>query len=96
MFIKLSEDIKYFIQLLQKHEVEFLICGGHAVAFHGFPRMTLDFDILIKPDKKNAQLIMACLAEFGFGGVAELKEELFCRRGTAFSQHPGGNRNFRT
>ncbi|MDD7986925.1 hypothetical protein PQO01_18405 [Lentisphaera marina] len=74
-----------FIHLLKKYEVEFLVCGGHAVAFYGYPRMTLDFDLLIKPDPMNAKKIMQCLRDFGFGSVKELSEEKFCQRGTVFT-----------
>ena len=74
-----------FLRILQKNEVEFLICGGHAVCFYGFPRMTMDFDILVKPNETNAERLMQSLLEFGFGGVRELKKELFCQRGTVFT-----------
>lgn len=74
-----------FIHLLKKYEVEFLVCGGHAVAFYGYPRMTLDFDLLIKPDPMNAKKVMQCLRDFGFGSVKELSEEKFCQRGTVFT-----------
>ncbi|MCH2205166.1 MAG: hypothetical protein MK132_04750 [Lentisphaerales bacterium] len=45
----------------------------------------MDFDILILPNSENAKLLMNCLDDFGFGGVSELREELFCQRGTVFS-----------
>ena len=85
MLNKLSPDMKEFIELLQKHQVEFLVCGGHAVAFHGYPRMTMDFDLLIKPTEVNAQRIICCLNEFGFGHIPELKASKFCQAGTVFT-----------
>ncbi len=36
-------------------DVEYLIVGGHAVAFHGFPRFTGDFDFFIRMSEQNAQ-----------------------------------------
>ena len=81
----LSQDMLDLLQLLQKNEVEFLVCGGHAVCFYGFPRMTMDFDILLRPNEANAGRLMQSLIEFGFGGVKELKKELFCQRGTVFT-----------
>ena len=78
----LSKDMRDFILLLQQHGVTFLICGGHAVAFHGYPRLTLDLDILIKPSTANACKLMAALADFGFG-AAGIPEDGFARRGTA-------------
>lgn len=41
---KLNQDFREFIALLEKHAVEYLIVGGYAVAFHGFPRYTGDID----------------------------------------------------
>jgi hypothetical protein len=81
----LSKDMLDLLQLLQKNEVEFLVCGGHAVCFYGYPRMTMDFDLLIKPNETNAERLIQSLLEFGFGGVGELKKELFCQRGTVFT-----------
>lgn len=44
---------------------EFLLVGGHAVAFHGHPRSTKDMDILIRPEPDNARRVYRSLAEFG-------------------------------
>ena len=78
----LSRDMREFIHLLRQHEVEFLVCGGHAVAFHGYPRLTLDLELLVRPSTANARRLMAALADFGFG-AAGIPEDGFTRRGTA-------------
>jgi len=78
----LSKDMKEFIELLHRHQVEFLICGGHAVAFHGYPRLTMDLDLLVKPSPANARRLMAALADFGFGN-ADIPPTAFTRRGSA-------------
>ena len=36
----LSKDFKEFIELLNEHNVRYLVVGGYAVAFHGHPRYT--------------------------------------------------------
>ena len=41
----LNPDFKEFFQLLNKNKVRYLIIGGVAVAFHGYPRFTKDIDI---------------------------------------------------
>ena len=46
---KLSSDLSEFIALLNSHRVEYLIVGGHAVAYHGHPRFTGDIDFLLRP-----------------------------------------------
>ncbi|MBN2716311.1 MAG: hypothetical protein JXX14_10680 [Deltaproteobacteria bacterium] len=79
-----SDDMRELVQLFQKHEVQFAVCGGFAVAHYGFIRATMDFDLLILPDEQNAKKVIAALVEFGFGGVP-LQEESFIKRGTAIT-----------
>lgn len=44
----LSKDFKEFIELLNVHSVKYLVVGGYAVAFHGYPRYTKDLDVWIE------------------------------------------------
>jgi hypothetical protein len=44
---------------------EFVVLGGHAVAFHGHPRATKDLDVLVRPTKENASKVYRALAAFG-------------------------------
>jgi hypothetical protein len=46
---KLQRDLSEFIGLLNSRGVEYLVVGGHAVAFHGHPRLTGDIDLLLRP-----------------------------------------------
>ncbi|MCY2986293.1 MAG: hypothetical protein NTY19_00230 [Planctomycetota bacterium] len=43
--MNIQPDFKDFLQLLETHQVDYMIVGGYAVAFHGFPRFTKDIDI---------------------------------------------------
>ena len=72
----LPEDFKDFLKLLNSHKVEYLLIGGYAVGYHGYPRATADMDIWIGISKKNAQKLVFVLKEFGFD-LPEIKEELF-------------------
>jgi predicted nucleotidyltransferase len=65
--VKLQTDLREFIALLNSRAVEYLIVGGHAVAFHGYPRFTGDIDFFIRPTAENAARIVAVLGDFGFG-----------------------------
>ena len=38
-------DFEEFLSLLAKHRVEYMLVGGYAVAFHGYPRFTKDLDV---------------------------------------------------
>ena len=65
----LDEDLRELLALLIAHHVEFLVAGGHAVAFHGYPRYTEDLDLFVRADPANASRIIAALTEFGFGAI---------------------------
>lgn len=67
--MKLQTDLREFIALLSSHAVDYVIVGGHAVAFHGHPRFTGDIDIFVRPTSENATKLLAALDAFGFGDV---------------------------
>jgi len=64
--MEVKEDYRELLALLNAHEVDYVVVGGYALAFHGAPRFTGDLDILIKPDPENARCIVEALDEFGF------------------------------
>lgn len=66
---KLPTDLREFIELLNSHEVRYLIVGGYAVAYHGYPRMTGDIDFFLAVSEENAVKMEAVLRDFGFGGL---------------------------
>lgn len=73
---KLQSDLREFIALLNSHEVEYLIVGGHAVAFHGHPRFTGDIDFFIRTTNDNVQRVLGVLADFGFGDLGIAANDL--------------------
>ncbi|MGH7717753.1 MAG: hypothetical protein ACREON_02760 [Gemmatimonadaceae bacterium] len=48
-------DFCELLACFNAHEVEVLIVGAYALAFHGVPRMTGDLDLLVKPSAENAE-----------------------------------------
>ena len=40
--VELHPDFKDFLKLFNSHGVEYLLVGGYAVGFHGYPRATAD------------------------------------------------------
>ncbi len=64
--------------MLNSHQVEYLLIGGYAVGYHGYPRATGDMDIWIAVHLQNAEKMVAVLKEFGFD-LPELSVELFLR-----------------
>jgi hypothetical protein len=64
-----QSDFSELLALFNAHRVEYLIVGGHALAFHGAPRYTGDLDLLVRPTEENARRILSALSDFGFGDV---------------------------
>jgi predicted nucleotidyltransferase len=72
----LHKDLREFIGLLNSAGVEYLIVGGVAVAWHGYPRFTGDIDFLIRPSTGNADAVLSALRAFGFGSPGVTREDL--------------------
>ena len=62
---RLPPDFKEFLKLLNAHDVDYLLIGGYAVGYHGFPRTTADLDVWIRVDEGNARKLVAAFNEFG-------------------------------
>ena len=45
--IPLPQDFSEFLQSLNDHQVRYLLIGGYAVAYHGYPRSTADMDVWV-------------------------------------------------
>ncbi|MBK9317356.1 MAG: hypothetical protein IPM55_24380 [Acidobacteria bacterium] len=79
MAIGLTADFKEFLNLLNANGVEYLLIGGYAVGYHGYPRATNDIDIWIAMNQENASKMTKVLKEFGFD-TPELSPELFLQK----------------
>jgi predicted nucleotidyltransferase len=67
--VTLPDDFREFLKCLNAHEVRYLVVGGHAVSFHGYPRFTVDVDVVVMPELENAKALIATLNDFGFGAL---------------------------
>ena len=63
--IELPDDFRDLLLALADAGAEFVILGGHAVAFHGHPRATKDLDVLVRANRQNAERVYRALAAFG-------------------------------
>jgi hypothetical protein len=79
MDIELPFDFKEFLKLLNENGVRYLLIGGYAVGYHGYPRATNDMDVWIAIHPDNAQRVVNTLKEFGFD-QPELTPELFLQK----------------
>ena len=77
--IELHPDFKDFLRLLNSHGVEYLVVGGYAVGYHGYPRATGDMGIWIAISESNAQKATLVLRDFGIGEEG-VSEEMFLEK----------------
>ncbi|MYC71733.1 MAG: hypothetical protein F4X17_13595 [Gemmatimonadetes bacterium] len=74
--IQLPPDFKEFLKLLNSHRVEYLLVGGYAVGYHGYPRATGDMDLWVAIRQNNAEKLVVVLREFGLN-VPQLSADIF-------------------
>ena len=79
MALRLSPDFKEFLTLLKDHNVRYLLIGGYAVGYHGYPRATEDLDIWVAIHPDNADKLVSVLKDFGFDDPA-LTPDLFLQK----------------
>jgi predicted nucleotidyltransferase len=66
------------LKLLSAKQVEYLLIGGYAVGYYGYPRATADMDLWIAMNLQNAEKVVDILKEFGFD-VPDLSMEIFVK-----------------
>ena len=74
--IQLPPDFKEFLKLLNSHRVEYLLIGGYAVGYHGYPRATGDMDLWVAIRQNNAEKLVVALREFGLN-APQLSADIF-------------------
>ena len=58
-------------RLFSAQGVEFMLIGGQAVIAHGYPRLTKDMDLWLRPTVGNGKRVLDALTAFGtpFGDI---------------------------
>ncbi len=74
--LELHPDFKDFLKLLNSHSVRYLLVGGYAVGYHGYPRATGDMNIWIETSEPNSKKVASAFREFGMPYEA-ITESLF-------------------
>ena len=64
--MRLSNDLREFVESLNSRGVDYIVVGAHSLAFHGRPRYTGDLDILVRATRENAAKLVDLLNQFGF------------------------------
>ena len=62
--------------MLNSHRVEYLLVGGYAVGYHGYPRATGDMDLWVAVRQNNAEKLVVVLREFGLN-APQLSADIF-------------------
>ncbi len=57
-------DFLEFLELLEKHKVDFLLVGGYAVVLHGYIRSTGDMDLWVERTDENYQKLKKVYQDF--------------------------------
>lgn len=76
----LPGEFKEFLKLLNDADVRYLLIGGYAVGYHGYPRSTADMDIWVAVSPDNAAKLVGVFERFGMRD-AGLTPSLFQERG---------------
>ena len=76
----LPGDFKEFLKLLNDAAVKYLLIGGYAVGYHGYPRTTADMDIWIAISAENAAKLVDVFHRFGMKD-ADLTSSVFQQPG---------------
>jgi predicted nucleotidyltransferase len=76
MDLELPNDFKEFLKSLNANGVKYLLIGGYAVGYYGYPRATNDIDIFVAKDSENARRLVKSLSDFGFE-TERLSDEIF-------------------
>ncbi|MEY2467181.1 MAG: hypothetical protein QOD03_1702, partial [Verrucomicrobiota bacterium] len=74
---EITSQFEKLLVALAADGVDFAVVGGLAIIFNGYPRLTLDADILVHNTPENLRTLLACLAGWGEGWARELKPEDF-------------------
>lgn len=64
--IRLTQDFRGFLQLLNPEKIEYLLIGGYAVAMYGYVRPTKDIDIWVAVSPENLERLKTAIDAFGF------------------------------
>src|SRR5690349_14984751 len=73
----LPADFKEFLKLLNSRQVEYLLIGGYAVGYYGYPRATAELDIWIAINPENARRVATVIQQFFGTKIDAAPPELF-------------------
>jgi hypothetical protein len=77
-----TESFQRFCECLNRFDVDYVVVGSEAVAFHGAPRYSADFDTFVRATRANLFRVCAALEVFGLADrAAQIDPEVWARTG---------------
>ena len=77
-----ADEFIRFCECLNQFQVDYVIVGSEAVAFHGVPRYSADFDTFVRATRVNLFRVMAAFEIFGAAELARaLEPEIWAKSG---------------
>jgi len=91
--LDLYDEFSTLIGTLEAARADYAVCGGLAMAIHGFPRATIDIDLVVPPNA--AERVLACARGLDYtipadpmsfaGGAVEIRRVTKIDRGDLLS-----------
>ena len=78
-----NQDFRDLFAEFNAREIDFLVVGAYAVAFHGHVRATKDLDVWVRPEADNARRVFRALQAFG-APTGDLTEDDFAHPDVTF------------
>jgi hypothetical protein len=79
--LDLYDELAALLGALEAANADYAVCGGLAMAVHGFPRATIDVDLVVPPT--GVEAVLACARRLGYtipadpmsfaGGAVEIR-----------------------
>jgi hypothetical protein len=63
--LDLIDELQAIVNALAAADIDYAVCGGLAMAIHGYPRATEDIDLLLRPE--DARSVLDLVKGLGFG-----------------------------
>jgi hypothetical protein len=77
-----TDEFIRFCECLNGFDVDYVVVGSEAVAFHGAPRYSADFDTFVRATRANLFRVIAALEVFGATDLAQrLDPEIWAKSG---------------
>lgn len=71
-----TSDILEFIRLMDQYVVAYVIIGGEAVIYYGYPRLTGDIDLFYEHSDTNANALFKALLDFWEGDIPGIHDKV--------------------